>query len=464
VTRFETRSVVPHPPTAVFDWHARPGAFARLAPPWDGTRVIARQGTIRDGDRATLKIPFGPLRLTWEAEHYDFQSGRSFRDRQVRGPFAHWQQHHFFEADGTGGCVVRDEVDYRLPLGAFGNWLAGRHVQQRLSRVMVHRHAALARDLARHAAFGAPPMRIAIAGCTGLIGSALAAFLSTGGHHVLRLQRPDSRPAPDAVGTPVAWDPVKQYIDRGALGSVDAFVNLAGASVGARQWTPAYKKQLWSSRVDVTRFAAEIAASLNPRPRVFLNGSAIGIYGDRRDQIIDESAEPAGGFLRELGVAWEAATNVAADAGIRVVCSRTGLVLARQGGMLAKLLPIFQLGLGGRLGSGQQGMSWIALDDMVFALHQMLCDASLMGPVNATAPTPVANREFTTTLARLCQRPSALTVPGFAMRLLAGEFGEEALRGAFIVPKKLQAAGFRFEFPTLESALRDLLGRPSIGS
>jgi uncharacterized protein len=462
VTTFKSQSVVPHPPAAVFAWHARAGAFARLAPPWDATRVVARQGTIRDGERATLQIPFGPLRLSWEAEHFDFVQDHSFRDRQLRGPFSSWQQHHSFESDGAGGCVVRDEVDYRLPLGFLGRWIAGANVQRRLTRVMAHRHAALFRDLERHAAFPVAPMRIAIAGSSGFIGSALSAFLSTGGHQVLRLQRPGSRPSVDAVGTAVAWDPEKQWIDRDALGSVDAFVNLAGANVGARAWTNEYKKELWSSRVGVTQFAAQLAASLSPQPRVFLNGSAIGIYGDRGNTPIDESAAPDGAFLRELGEAWESAAQPAVRAGIRVVFSRTGLVLSPKDGLLAQLLPLFRLGLGARLGSGLQGMSWIAIDDLVFALHQMLCDESMVGPVNATAPTPVSNREFTSTLARVCRRPALLSVPGFAVRALRGELGDEALRGAFIFPKKLQDAGFRFSFPTLELALAHLLGRPSV--
>ena len=462
MTTFHSQSIVPHPPAAVFAWHARPGAFARLAPPWDATRVVARQGTIHDGERATLKIPFGPLRLTWEAEHFDFVQDQSFRDRQLRGPFSTWEQQHSFQPDGSGGCVVRDEIDYRLPLGFLGRALAGGNVHRRLTKVMAHRHAALARDLERHAAFPVAPMRIAIAGCSGFIGSALSAFLSTGGHHVLRLQRPGSRAPVDAVGTAVAWDPEKQWIDREALGSVDAFVNLAGANVGARKWTPEYKKELWSSRVDVTRFAAQMAASLSPRPRVFLNGSAIGIYGDCGDAPITESSEPQGGFLRELGEAWEGAAQPAVEAGIRVVYSRTGLVLSPKDGLLGKLLPLFRLGLGARLGSGRQGMSWIAIDDLVFAMHQMLCDESIQGPVNATAPTPVSNRAFTSALARMCGIPAPLSVPGFAMRLLRGEFGDETLRGAFIFPKKLQAAGFRFSFPTLPSALAHLLGRPSI--
>lgn len=455
---FVAEGLVPHAPDRVFAWHERPGAFARLSPPWEATQVLAREGTIRDGDRLVMKVPLGPLGVEWEARHFGFQPGIEFNDEQVRGPFASWRHRHQFRP-AEGGTLVEDSVRYALPAGALGRVFGRDTVEKRLHRMFAYRHAALAADLERHANHQGPPLRVLVAGASGLVGSALCAFLSTGGHEVLRLVRPKSSPPADAVGTEVPWDPTAGHLDHAGLGPVDAVVNLAGENVGDGRWTEERKRRMRGSRVDLTRFLAAQVARMNPRPKVMINASAMGLYGERGDEPLTEDSPAGEGFLAQMCLDWEAATSAAQEAGVRVVLPRIGLVLSPHDGVLGKMLPVFRAGLGGKLGKGSQWMSWIALDDLVGVIHAALIDARWSGPINAAAPEPVTNGTFTDTLGRVLGRPTVLPVPAMALKLAFGEMGEMAMASVRMLPGKLQTGGFRFRFRSLEAALETLLGR-----
>ncbi len=299
-------------------------------------------------------------------------------------------------------------------------------------------------------------MKIAITGASGLIGSALVPFLTTGGHEVVRLVR--RAPAGPAEA---AWDPVRGTVDRGALDGVDAVVHLAGESIAEGRWTDAKKEKLRSSRLGPTRGLAEALASLPRPPKVLVSSSAVGYYGDRGDAWLDETSAAGADFLGRLAAEWERAAQPAADAGTRVVNLRTGIVLSPKGGALRKMLTPFKAGVGGVLGPGTQYMSWIAIDDLLGAVHHALVTDGLAGPVNAVAPEPVTNEAFTKTLARVLGRPAIAPVPAFALRLLFGEIADAALLSSTRVrPGRLLATGYRFRFTDLESALRHLLGRP----
>jgi hypothetical protein len=298
------------------------------------------------------------------------------------------------------------------------------------------------------------PNTIAITGATGLIGSALVDRLRARGHIVRRLVR--SAPAPGDV----LWDPARDLLAAGALTGVDAVVNLAGEPI-AHRWTAERKSALRESRVRGTTLLAQAVAALPVKPRVFLSGSAVGYYGDRGDELLDETSGSGTGFLARLTTDWEAATAPISDAGVRVVILRTGIVLSLRGGALAKLLPVFRLGGGGPLGSGSQWMSWITLDDHVRAMEHALFAEGMRGAVNLTAPTPVRNADFAATLGRVLGRPAVLSVPAFALELLYGEMARETLlAGQHVMPAALTSAGFRFEAPTLEGALGRILNRP----
>lgn len=260
-------------------------------------------------------------------------------------------------------------------------------------------------------------------------------------------------------GDTVAWDPARGVLDPAALADVDAVVHLAGAPVDER-WTVARKRVILSSRVDGTSLLARVVGALSPSPRVFVSASAIGYYGDRGDDIVDESAPAGSGFLATVAEAWENAAAPARDAGIRTAHPRFGIVLSRAGGALAKLLPPFELGAGGKIAQGTQWMSWIARDDVVRALCFILATDALHGPINLTAPNPATNADFAKALGHVLHRPSVATVPAFALRLMYGELADEALlAGQRVLPTALTTAGFSFLYPTLDAALRHELGR-----
>lgn len=298
-------------------------------------------------------------------------------------------------------------------------------------------------------------MRLAITGASGLVGTALVPFLGADGHEVVRLVR---RPAQGAGE--VRWDPERDEIDRAALDGVDAVVHLAGAGIAEGRWTKQRKALLRDSRLGPTRLLAETLAGLPRPPKVLVSASATGYYGERGDAWLDEASPAGSDFLGTLAREWEEASEPAARAGIRVVRLRTGIVLTPRGGALGKMLLPFKAGVGGVLGSGRQFMSWIALDDLLGVIRFALTTGSLAGPVNAVAPSPVTNREFTRALGRVLGRPTIAPAPAFALRLAFGEMADATvLVSTRVRPRRLLEAGYRFRFPELEDALRHLLGK-----
>jgi len=303
-------------------------------------------------------------------------------------------------------------------------------------------------------------MRIAITGASGLLGTALAERFRSSGHEVVPLSR---NPRITAEGG-IFWDPDRGLLDVGRLEGCEAVINLAGARIAPARWSPAYKALIYSSRVETTRLLCEALARLARKPRVLLSASAVGYYGNRDPrEVLDEESAPGKGFLAQVCVAWEAATEPARASGIRTVLMRTGTVLTLRGGFLPPLVRLFRLGLGGQMGSGWQVLSWIALQDYVRTVEFLLDHPDLAGPVNLTAPHPVTNAEFTSTLARVLRRPAPFRVPAFALRLVFGrEMTEEVLLGGqHVVPRRLLEAGFRFDLPELEGALRAVLAERS---
>ncbi|MEU4109366.1 TIGR01777 family oxidoreductase [Streptomyces sp. NPDC027717] len=291
--------------------------------------------------------------------------------------------------------------------------------------------------------------RIAVAGASGLIGSALVRSLTDDGHQVVRLVRREPQ-GPDEV----RWDPEEQSVDAAGLSGCDAVVNLAGAGIGDKRWTPEYKRVIRDSRVLGTTALAEAAASLPEPPRVFVNGSAIGFYGDTGDRIVDEDAPPGEGFLPSVCEEWEAAAAPVREAGVRTVFARTGLVVASGGGAWARMFPLFKAGLGGRLGDGRQYWSYIALHDEVAAIRHLLDRDDLSGPFNLTAPHPLTNQEVTEAMGRVLHRPTPFPVPAAVLRTVLGEMAGDVLSSQRVVPKRLSESGFQFAFPGIEDTIR----------
>jgi len=297
-------------------------------------------------------------------------------------------------------------------------------------------------------------MDVAVSGSSGLVGSALVRFLTTEGHRVVRLVRT----SPDVDD--ILWDPARGVENASRLEAVDAVVHLAGKNLAAGRWTPERKEDMRRSRVEGTRKLSESLARLTRRPKALVSASAVGYYGNRGDEVLTEGSSPGMDFLAQVCQEWEAATEPAVRAGIRVVHLRFGMILSPAGGALKRMLLPFKLGVGGRIGNGAQYVSWVAIDDAVGAIHHVICTGSLEGPINLVSPSPVTNAEFTWTLARVLSRPALASMPAFAARLVFGELADALLLSSQrVVPARLQQSGYTFRYPEIEAALCHLLGR-----
>ena len=304
-----------------------------------------------------------------------------------------------------------------------------------------------------------PHDRFLVTGSSGLVGTALTSLLSSRGQSVSRLVRGRSELSPGPGGTEPSWDPAAGLLDPESVSGYDVVVHLAGANVAAGRWTAERKRKIRDSRVDGTGLLARALASAPSPPRVLVCASAIGYYGDRGDMLLDEGTAAGSGFLADVGRAWEEAARPAAEAGIRVVNLRIGIVLTPAGGALQRMLVPFRMGMGGPLGDGRQYWSWITLRDLVGSILHAAASEELVGPVNAVAPAAVRNSEFSKVLGRVLRRPAFVRVPAFAIRLLLGEMGQELLlASARVQPARLVASGYEYRDPDLEEALRHLLG------
>jgi uncharacterized protein (TIGR01777 family) len=457
---FLRRSRIQSAPETVFDWHGRPGALERLIPPWDPIEVLRLQGgATQEGARSFLRVRIGPFSYRWIVLHHGGALKREFTTEQTQGPFAAWRHTHRFlrEAGGPQGtCLLEDELDYILPGGMPEEGLTGRWLRKRLARTFTFRHERIQNDIYWHGRFAEKArLKVAVTGSSGLIGRRLCAFLTAGGHSVVRLVR---RPA-DLAEDAALWNPATGEIAGAAMQGVAAIVHLAGENIAQGRWTRGRMAALRKSRVEATQLLCQWLARNPDRPRVMVCASAVGYYGHRGDAQVTENDHSGEGFLAGLCREWEAAAEPAKRAGIRVAHLRTGLVVAGEGGALGKMLLPFRLGMGGVLGSGAQGISWIAMEDLTGILYQALFDDRFRGPINAVAPRPVSNREFTHTLARVLGRPAVLRVPGAALRLRYGRMANELLlKGVFAVPGRLQTLEFPYLYPELEAALRAELG------
>jgi uncharacterized protein (TIGR01777 family) len=436
------------PLAEVFAWHERPGALTRLLPPWLPGRVVAEARSVRDG-RAVVALPGGSR---WIAAHdpAGYDPPRRFVDVLASSPSrgaVRWRHSHEFAADGDAGTLITDRVDTNLPL------LASR-------AVFDYRGRQLRGDLASHAwarrlserDLTERPLTIAMTGASGLVGTALRAFLTTGGHRVVALVRRPPR-GPDER----RWDP--QDPDDDLLADVDVLVHLAGEPIG-RRFTAAHRQRIRDSRVEPTRLLARCCVT-NGVP-VLVSASGVGYYGtDRGDEPLTEDSERGDGYLADLVTEWEDAASSAEAGGVRVVRVRTGVVQSPRGGSLRLQAPIFRAGIGGPVGSGRQWRPWIGIDDLLDVYLRAIVDARLSGPVNATAPNPVVERDYARTLGRVLHRPALLPVPAFGPKVLLGAEGARELADSSlrVLPRRLTELGHAFRFTDLDGALRHVLGR-----
>ena len=471
---FSYRSHQPLSAEGLYRWHMRPGAFERLVPPWQRIAVDLQNGPLGEGSLQRFTIGRGPLALRWQAQIDGVQPSRQFVDTLmdsrlvggVGGPFAHWRHQHCFLDDGVGRAILDDRLAFRLRGGALGRMLAASLVQGQLRRLFRFRHRRTFEDLSRHQRH-APyaSLRVLISGASGLIGRSLAAYLSTAGHEIHVLTRSGEASRWPFWMRPIPWDLARGELDPQRLEGFDAVVHLAGESIAgeglaAGRWSAAKKRRILESREGGTRLLCRTLAGLKRLPQTFICASASGYYGSRGSEPLHEDSAPGKDFLAEVCQRWEAATEPAAEAGMRVVRLRTGMVLSASGGALPRLLPAFRLGLGGKLGDGRQYLSWIALEDLLGLIEHVLFDTQLVGAVNACAPQPVSNAEFTRALGVVLGRPTWLGVPAGVLSLVAGELAEALLLGGQrVYPQRALDRGFPFLYPEIRGALAAELGR-----
>lgn len=450
MTVFEHHSSIAASAQQLYDYHLSPGAFSRLSPPWEPVRLEGSDQGISEGLVRELKIGPWPLQVTWRALHQDFEPAQQFVDTAIGGPFRRWFHRHRFEAQDGEHAVLRDRIEYELPLGL----PLGSLFQSRLRRMFCYRHRQTQRDLQVLTGYPGPltggrSLKLGVTGASGFVGTALTALLRLGGHQVVSLVRGyESEPGR------VVWWPEP---DRQGLEGLDAVVHLAGETVG-QLWTKSAKEAIYFSRVEGTRRLCRALTQLEKPPQTLISFSAIGYYDQTLDRPVDESGPLGKNFLSEVCRDWEGATAAAQEAGIRVCHPRVGLVLGGSGGLLAPQLPAFKMGLGPIMGRGVQKQSFVDLDDLTGAVYHLLHRTDLAGPFNVTAPNPVSQAVFARTLAQHLGRPQWLRVPEKPGRLLLREQAEMIFDGVEALPRRLQESGYRFLAPTLTHAFSHHLG------
>jgi hypothetical protein len=440
--RFQNDFNIPYDRKRVIDWYHRSGAFARLAPSFNRVTVQGLAPAISEGMINSFRLRAGLLNFDWKAIHH-VDGERNFTDEMLKGPFAEWRHLHQFISEGPS-TRLHDDVKWESPVSRVFSTILKGQVDRSLTRYFHFRNRRLQHDLRRHEKFqNLPRLKIGITGATGLIGSALSAFLSTGGHEVFHFVRHTPKHERE-----IYWNLNEQKIDARKVEPLDVVVHLAGENIGGKRWSTEFKKLVLESRTRGTELIARTLATLKGKPRRLLSASAIGIY--------------TGGFLGEVCRAWEKAAEPALhQENLKVTIARLGVVLTSKGGALKELTLPTLLGLGAKIGPGTQLISWISHDDVIAALHELILNPHANAPYyDLVSPRPIEQRELSKTLAKVLRRPHWLTIPAPVIKAVFGQMGEEVLLSSNAVePTLLRTLNFDFEFKSLEDLLRFELGR-----
>ncbi len=454
--QFKWQTETPCSRDVTFAWFEHRGSFRRLMPPWEVAEDVHADDSLEVGSQRIFRFPMGPIKMTWIAEFTEYDPPHKFQDIMAKGPFKRWKHSHIF-TETEQGCLIDDDVEYQVPFGRFGHFFAGRGIRKRLTRMFRARELRLQRDLERHLEFSNQPRkRILIAGSSGLIGTQLTAFLDTGGHEVWRLVR---RPTIDGH-CEIEWHPEDGQIDSSMIEGFDVVIHLGGEGIGDKRWSKKRKKLILESRVKSTSLLSKTLTELENKPDLFIVASAIGWYGNRGDEELDENSDIGDGFLPEICKQWEASTDLAEEGGIRTIHLRTGIVLDATGGALSKMLLPAKMAAGGPIGRGRQWMSWISMDDEIYAIHHLMMNPNSSGAYNLVSPKPIQQKFFAKTLGKVLRRFAFIPTPPFAIRLLFGEMGVAlTTESQRVNPNRLLESGYSFQHEELELALRDCLGK-----
>jgi hypothetical protein len=444
----------------VWDWYDSEEAFTRLTPEWEPIKP-QQIGALKDGERTIFKMKLGPFPRKWIAEHHNVKRFRTFDDTMIKGVFNKWIHSRKFTPN-KDGCVIRDELEWRLPLHFASKFTSPITVMPRLRGMFRYRSDTVRDDLSKISeTITQKRKRILITGSTGLIGTELYAFLSAAGHDVFRLLRVESNLPPYAnPDSVIRWNDLTGEIVSGSLENFDAVVHLAGAGIGDKNWSKRRKMLIEKSRTIPTEILSQKLSECENKPEVLISGSAIGWYGGRGNEVLTEESEPGEGFLPNICAKWESATQSAKDSGIRVVSMRTGIVVTAKGGMLQRLLLPAKFGALGPIGGGKQMQSWISFNDVIYSIHHLIMNKECEGPFNLTSPNPINQKDFAKLLGKVLKRPAFAPLPSFVVKLLFGEMGKDLiLEGQNVSPKKLLDSGYKFVNADLESCLRHTLGK-----
>lgn len=426
-----------------FAWHLREGALERLIPPWINLHFLYPPAKPDEEGQVGLLIKWGPFSFHWILGHRNFILKQEFSDVQIHGPFRHYcHRHRFFPIDSLSS-QLSDEITFSLPLFS-------KLVEKQFARFFAWRQAILKADLKWIDRYPKQSMRILLSGSSGFVGSKLKIFLQLCGHEVICLTRRKEEASDKAIH----WDPIHGNFQKEDFEGFDAVIHLAGANLGASRWNKERKEQFFLTRCRDTWLLAQVLCRLYRPPKTLICASAIGFYGDRGIEELTEDSPQGQGFLADLCGKWEKASESIENRGTRVVHARFGAVLGAQGGMLQKMLLPFRLGLGGKIGSGNQVISWIGIDDLLSAIYHVLMNEDLHEAVNMVAPQPVSQKEFAEILSKKVHRPAFCHIPAGILKLALGEMAKEMiLSSQKVIPSKLLASGYEFRYPDLSTAL-----------
>lgn len=436
----------------LFDYHEKTGVLERLTPPWINAKVLESPESICSGEKGVLKIKKWFLSRKWVAKHTKYCKHSFFEDIQLKGPFKSWCHRHIFK-DTPDGSHLTDRVEYRLPFNRITSPFLDAFVKKELNRMFTYRHSVTQNDIDFFDRNNLSGKRILISGAGGVIGKQLSNILQMQNNDVYHLVRHEASEMRE-----IQYNTAGKYLSK-SIENFDIIIHLAGEPIGVGRWSKKKKEQIISSRINTTKFLAEEIKKLNNPPEVFFSASAIGFYGSRGDELLDESRSPGSDFISDVCKMWEDAAMELNNV-CRVITGRFGVVLSLKGGALKEYKTFFNMMLGFRIGKGHQYISWICIDDAVYAILHCITDSGVKGPVNITNDTPVRQVDFSKSIAKTMKRPCLITLPPKIITLIFGQKGEELLlSGSKVKPDILLRTNFHWYFKDLDSTIRHLMGR-----
>jgi hypothetical protein len=445
---FTYTSSYPFSAQELFLWHMRKDALKRLLPPWQKVKVLSAGSPKNMGSLTKIRMYIGPLFRDWVSKHVLYEEGKRFVDEAIKSPMLFWRHSHEF-IQKQKEAILTDHIEYALP------WYVGSsYVEKNLQKLFAFRHRRLSSDLAIFHKYDMQKKKILLSGASGLVGAEFMAFLQALGHDVYCLKRGKTDMQRQIIG----WNPEQDGNHIDAFEGFDAIVHLSGENIAKKRWSKAQKERIFQSRCRDTYHLATIVSRLSRPPKVLISASAVGIYGDRKEEVLAEDQTFGNDFLANVCIHWEKAVEPLKQKAIRLCQARFGYILTPQGGMLGEMLLPFRVGAGGIMGSGRQMIPWVALDDVIYALYHLMMTETLSGPINIVASHPVTQKEFAQTLAKVLMRPCFLRIPRFFLKVMLGERADALIfRSANVSNAKLLQSGYQPHFQTLETYFKEYL-------